>query len=60
MICVLSSKLHSRIGDQEAEIGPGQVWHAPPNVEHITTALEDSIAVSVKDVIKGHGRRLLG
>lgn len=54
----LRGKLHSRIGDQEAEIGLGKVWHAPPNVEPITAAPKDAAAICVKNGSQGHGHRL--
>jgi len=43
----LSPRLRLRIGEQEWEVGPGDAWCIPLNVEHGAQVLEDSIAVEV-------------
>lgn len=44
---VVSGRLRMQMGDQVAECGPGDSYHAPPNVPHSAVALEPSIVVDV-------------
>lgn len=58
IIVVLSGRLRARLGGDEAELGPGSAMHAPPNVPHQVTALEDSEVLSCKNVIGGVGHKI--
>jgi len=55
---VINGKLLVRFGEESAELGPGQAFRAPPNVEHQVTAIEDSEVISCKNLIAGYGHRL--
>ncbi|MCC8994943.1 MAG: cupin domain-containing protein [Candidatus Contendobacter sp.] len=44
---LIKGQLRLRIGEQEWEVGPGDAWCIPLNVEHGAQTLEDSIAVEV-------------
>lgn len=58
ILYVISGRLWVRIADQTAELGPGQAFLAPPNVEHEVRALEDTVALSCKNLVAGYGHRL--
>jgi quercetin dioxygenase-like cupin family protein len=58
IIVVLSGRLHASLGGDEAELGPGSGMHAPPNVPHRVTALEDTEVLSCKNVIGGVGHKI--
>ena len=58
IMLVLSGKLRVRFGEEIADLGPGQAFLAPPNVEHQVTALEDSAVLSCKNLIEGIAHRL--
>jgi quercetin dioxygenase-like cupin family protein len=55
---VISGRLRVRIAGEVAELGPGQAFLAPPNVEHEVRALEDTVVLSCKNVVGGYGHRL--
>ena len=44
---LVKGRLRLRIGEQELEVGPGDAWCIPLNVEHGAQVLEDSVAVEV-------------
>ncbi|MCD6348320.1 MAG: cupin domain-containing protein [Candidatus Korarchaeota archaeon] len=44
---IVKGKLRIRIGDAVHELGPGDAYIIPPNVEHEATALEDTVVVEV-------------
>jgi quercetin dioxygenase-like cupin family protein len=44
---LLQGRLRLRVGDEEREIGPGEVWHAPPNVVHGGTIVGDEPVVFI-------------
>ena len=44
---LVKGRLRLRIGEQELEVGPGDAWCIPLNVEHGAQVMEDSIAVEV-------------
>jgi quercetin dioxygenase-like cupin family protein len=46
------------IAGEVAELGLGQAFLAPPNVEHEVRALEDTVVLSCKNVVGGYGHRL--
>jgi len=35
----------------------GQGFHAPPNVPHHVTAVEDTVCISVKGIVSGVGHK---
>ena len=39
-------------------LGPGDAFHAPPDVPHQLTALQDSEVISCKKVVEGAGHRI--
>lgn len=45
--CVISGRMRMVIGGKEAECGPGDSYHAPPDVPHSGAALEPSVVVDV-------------
>lgn len=54
MICVLGGRLRCRVGAEERVLGPGEVMHIPPMVEHEVTALNEEVRVIFcKDVVPG-------
>jgi quercetin dioxygenase-like cupin family protein len=44
---VVSGRMRMIIGDQACECGPGDSYHAPPDVPHAGVALAPSIVVDV-------------
>lgn len=40
-------RLRFRIGDEEWDLAEGDSWLVPPNVPHVVTALEDSVAIDI-------------
>ncbi len=55
---VVKGRMRIRMGEEEAEIGPGDVALMPPNVVHSVDALEDSEVISCKSVIGGVGHKI--
>ena len=44
---VVSGRMRMVMGDQVTECGPGDSYHAPPNVPHGAVSLEPSVVVDV-------------
>lgn len=44
---MLKGRLRLTVGDETREIGPGDMWHAPPNVEHGGEVIGDEAVVFV-------------
>ena len=42
-----SGRIRFRIGDDIQELGPGDSWLVPSNVEHEVWALEDAVAIDI-------------
>jgi quercetin dioxygenase-like cupin family protein len=55
---VLRGRLRVTLGDETRELGPGQGFLAPPNLQHHVTALEDSEVLSCKALADGKGHRI--
>ena len=57
---VVSGRLRVEIPSegQDGEVGPGEGFHAPPNVPHRVTAVEDTVVISCKDVLDGVGHKV--
>lgn len=58
IIYIIEGKLEVTLGGEKAILGPGQGFHAPPNVPHQVTALEDTVLLSCKGVVGGVGHRI--
>lgn len=58
VLYVISGRLRVTLGDESGEVGPGEGFHAPPNVPHGVTALEPTVVISCKNVIDGVGHKL--
>ncbi len=55
---ILKGRMRMTLGDEVAEIGPGEVAHMPPNVPHMVEVLEDSEVVSCKSMVGGAGHKI--
>ena len=58
VMIVISGRLQVELEGVAGELGPGEGFHAPPNVPHKVTALEDTVVLSCKDVIGGIGHKM--
>jgi len=60
VMIVVSGRLRVEIPseEQDGEVGPGEGFHAPPNVPHRVTAVEDTVVISCKDVLDGVGHKV--
>jgi quercetin dioxygenase-like cupin family protein len=60
VMIVVSGRLRVEIPSegQDGEVGPGEGFHAPPNVPHRVTAVEDTVVISCKDVLDGVGHKV--
>ena len=50
-IYVLSGRMRMTVGDETYEVGPGEVSYHPSNVRHAALAVEDTVAISFKNVV---------
>jgi quercetin dioxygenase-like cupin family protein len=55
---VISGRLKVEFPDETQEIGSGSAFLAPSNVKHRVTALEDTVVISVKDMVDGIGHKM--
>lgn len=44
---VVSGRMQLTIGEETAECGPGDSYHAPPNVPHTGRALEATVLIDI-------------
>src|SRR5688572_29364270 len=58
VMIVISGRLQVELEGISGALGPGEGFHAPPNVPHKVTALEDTVVLSCKDVIDGIGHKM--
>jgi quercetin dioxygenase-like cupin family protein len=60
VMIVISGRLHVEIASEgeDAELGPGEGFHARSNVKHKVTAVEDTVVISCKDVVNGVGHKV--
>ncbi len=58
VMIVLTGRLRVEMEGADAELGPGEGFHAPPNVHHRVSAVEDTVVLSCKDVIDGVGHKV--
>ena len=50
-IYVVSGRMRMTVGDEIYEVGPGELSYHPSNVLHGALALEDTVAVSFKNIV---------
>jgi quercetin dioxygenase-like cupin family protein len=57
---VISGRLRVEFPDdgEVEEIGPGSGFHAPSNVKHRVTAIEDTLVISAKNIVEGVGHKI--
>jgi quercetin dioxygenase-like cupin family protein len=58
VMIIISGRLHVEMEGGEADLGPGEGFHAPPSVPHKVTAIEDTVVISCKDVLDGVGHKV--
>lgn len=58
IMLVMKGRMRMRLGDEVAELGPGDVAHMPPNVPHNVEILEDSEVISCKGIVDGAGHKI--
>lgn len=58
IVVVLKGRILVRLGDEEAEIGPGSGFHVPSNLLHGVSAIEDTEVISCKNLVDGVGHRI--
>jgi quercetin dioxygenase-like cupin family protein len=58
IMVVISGRLRATLDGQTTELGPGEGFHAPPNVKHQVTAVEDTYVLSCKGLVNGTGHRI--
>lgn len=58
VMVVVSGRLRVILDGQTTDLGPGEGFLAPPNVQHQVTALEDTEALSCKGLVEGRGHRI--
>jgi quercetin dioxygenase-like cupin family protein len=60
VMIVITGRLHVEIPSEgeDAELGPGEGFHARSNVKHKVTAVEDTVVISCKDVVDGVGHKV--
>ncbi len=58
IVVILEGRLRAHLGGEVAELGPGEGFHAPPDVPHHVEALEDTVVLSCKSVIGGIGHKI--
>lgn len=58
IVYVISGRLLVHVDGEEREIGPGEGFHAPPNVPHGAKTLTDCVLISSKNVEGGVGHAL--
>ena len=49
VVYILSGRVRARLGDEEYEVHPGEATFSPAGVPHGMRALEDTVALSVKN-----------
>ena len=58
VMIILSGRLQVEMEGETAQLGPGEGFHARPNVSHRVTALEPTVVLSCKDVLDGVGHKV--
>lgn len=57
IILVLEGALEMTLDGETRVMGPGQGFHALPNVPHQVTAVEDCVCINVKGIVSGVGNK---
>ena len=57
IVYVLRGRVRVELDGEAAELGPGEAFHALPDVPHRLTALQDSEVISCKTLVEGAGHR---
>jgi len=50
-IYVVTGRMRMTVGDEIYEVGPGEVSYHPSNVLHGALAVEDTVAISFKNIV---------
>jgi quercetin dioxygenase-like cupin family protein len=50
-IYVISGRMRMTVGNETYEVGPGEVSYHPSNVLHSALAVEDTVAISFKNIV---------
>jgi quercetin dioxygenase-like cupin family protein len=60
VMIVISGRLRVQIPSEgeDAELGPGEGFHARANVSHRVSAVEDTVVLSCKDIVDGVGHKV--
>jgi quercetin dioxygenase-like cupin family protein len=58
IMVVISGRLRATLDGQTLDLGPGEGFHAAPNVKHQVTAIEDTYVLSCKGLVNGTGHRI--
>ena len=58
VMIVISGRLRVQIEGEDAELGPGEGFHARSNVPHRVSAVEDTVVLSCKDIVDGVGHKV--
>jgi quercetin dioxygenase-like cupin family protein len=58
VMIIVSGRLRVEMEGGDEQLGPGEGFHAPPNVKHKVTAVEDTVVISCKDVVDGVGHKV--
>ena len=58
VMIVITGRLRVEMEGEDEELGPGEGFHAPPNVPHRVSAVQDTVVLSCKDVIDGVGHKV--
>jgi quercetin dioxygenase-like cupin family protein len=51
VLYILTGRIRATLGDEEYEVGPGEATFSPAGVPHGMHALEDTVALSVKNLV---------
>src|SRR5215470_9828527 len=49
VLYILSGRIRAALGDEEYEVGPGEATFSPAGMRHGMRALEDTVALSIKN-----------
>jgi len=60
VIYIMSGRVTAELAGETRELGPGDACHALPGQPHRITALEDTMVLSIKNVIDGVGHKMPG
>jgi len=58
IVYVVRGQVEVEIDGETAVLGPGDAFHAPPDVPHRLTAVQDSEVISCKTLVDGAGHRI--